>query len=183
VRSYLVPLRSPSGVVLGLANMVSFGLLIVATTWYGDVLATEPALPATLILIGFSLATVAGRFGGWVARALNERAAVALTLGVLCALLGGAAAAIALDAPDLLAVALVGTGAGFGLPVRPAVQPRVLESRRRRGRDAGDDDGRRQRRGARLSVAHRPIPPSYRVVHERVRHYDRLSPSSSRCWY
>ena len=118
--SYVAPLRSPAGIVLGLANMVSFGLLIVATTWYGDVLGTEPTLPATLILIGFSLATVGGRFGGgWIARALNERAAVALTLGLLCALLGGAAAAIALDAPLLLAVALVGTGAGFGLPFGP----------------------------------------------------------------
>ena len=120
VASYLAPLRSTTGIVLGLANMVSFGLLIVATTWYGDVIGTEPTLPATLILIGFSLATVGGRFGGgWIARALNERAAVALTLGLLCALLGGAAAAIVLDAPVVLGVMLVGTGAGFGLPFGP----------------------------------------------------------------
>lgn len=120
VASYLAPLRSTTGIVLGLANMVSFGLLIVATTWYGDVLGTEPVLPATLILIGFSLATVGGRFGGgWIARTLNERAAVALTLGLLCLLLGGAAAALVLDAPVVLGVMLVGTGAGFGLPFGP----------------------------------------------------------------
>lgn len=117
---YLAPLRSPSSLALGAANMASFGLLIVATTWYADVLATEPALPATAILVGFSLATVLGRFGGgWVARALNERAAVALTLVLLCALLGVVAAAVAFDAPVLLAAALVGTGAGFGLPFGP----------------------------------------------------------------
>ncbi|EMA51608.1 MFS transporter [Halococcus thailandensis] len=120
VASYLAPLRSTTGIVLGLANMMSFGLLIVATTWYGDVLGTEPTLPATVILLGFSLATVGGRFGGgWIARALNERAAVALTLGLLCLLLGGAAAAIAIDAPLVLGVMLLGTGAGFGLPFGP----------------------------------------------------------------
>lgn len=52
-------------------------------------------------------------------RALNERAAVALTLGLLCLLLGGAAAAIAIDAPLVLGVMLLGTGAGFGLPFGP----------------------------------------------------------------
>ena len=120
LRRYLAPLRSPSSVVLGLANMASFGLLIVATAWYADVLATEPTLPATLVLVGFSLATVAGRFGGgWIARALNERAAVALTLALLCGLLGSVALTIALDAPLLLALALVGTGAGFGFPFGP----------------------------------------------------------------
>lgn len=120
LEAYLAPLRSPSGLSLGLANMASFGLLIVATTWYADVLATEPALPATGVLVGFSLATVLGRFGGgWLARALNERAAVALTLAVLAALLAAVAAAISLDAPLVLGAALVGTGAGFGLPFGP----------------------------------------------------------------
>lgn len=120
LEDYFAPFRSSSNIVLGLANMASFGLLIVATTWYGDLLATEPTLPAALILIGFSIATVLGRFGGgWLARVLNERATVAVTLALLCALLICVAVAITLNAPVLLGVALIGTGAGFGLPFGP----------------------------------------------------------------
>lgn len=120
LKAYFMPLRSPSSIVLGLANMASFGLLIVATTWYAEVLATEPMLPTFLILIGFSLTTVLGRFGGgWLARIFNERVAVTLTLALLCMLLGGTAISLIFDASILLGMILIASGAGFGLPFGP----------------------------------------------------------------
>jgi DHA1 family inner membrane transport protein len=61
--AYVDAFRSPVGVGLGFANAASYGLLIVATTWYTDVLAQVPSLPATLVLTGFALVLTGFGFG------------------------------------------------------------------------------------------------------------------------
>ncbi|SEP26070.1 Fucose permease [Halogranum amylolyticum] len=117
---YLAPFRSAVGLTLGLGNMAAFGFLIVATTWYSDVLAGVAGAPALAVLTGFSLATVLGRGGGGVlAGRLGESTAAFLSLVVLAATLAGVTAGLAGGNRTLLLVSLVATGAGFGLPFGP----------------------------------------------------------------
>ncbi|MFC7078398.1 MFS transporter [Haloarcula halophila] len=119
-RDYVDAFWSPSGMGLGLANAASYGLLIVATTWYTDVLSGVPALPTTLVLAGFATATFLGRtYSGWLTTVTTATRAVEGGLVFLAGTLGLVAAALWLGAPLLLAVALVLTGAGFGLPFGP----------------------------------------------------------------
>jgi len=118
--SYLDPFRSAHGVALGLANAASYGLLIVAITWYTDIVATVPALPVTLVLSGFAVATFAGRTGsGWLTAVTSERGAVGGSLLFLTAALALVAVGLQVDAAPLLVAALVLTGFGFGLPFGP----------------------------------------------------------------
>jgi DHA1 family inner membrane transport protein len=117
---YVDAFRTPGGIGLGLANGASYGLLIVATTWYTDVLARAPALPATLVLTGFAVATFVGRtYSGRLGAVMTPRRAVEAGLVFLAVSLGLVALALWLQASLLLAVALVLTGAGFGLPFGP----------------------------------------------------------------
>jgi DHA1 family inner membrane transport protein len=118
--AYVEAFRSPVGIALGLGNAASFGLLIVATTWYTDVLARVPALPATLVLTGFAIATFFGRtYSGWVTTVTTQRRAVEGGLVFLACSLGLVAASLWLESSVALAVALVLTGLGFGLPFGP----------------------------------------------------------------
>lgn len=119
LQSYLEPFKSPTGLVLGLGNMATFGFLMVAATWYSELLAGV-ALPVTVVLVGFALATVLGRgIGGWLSRGYGERATVAGTLLGLTLVLCGLAAAIALESRLGIALCLVVTGFGFGIPFGP----------------------------------------------------------------
>lgn len=117
--AYLRPFGTRDGLVLGLGNMVSFGFLIVATTWYADVLAgTGPS--ATAALAGFALATMIGRSaGGRLAAALGDRTAVAVSLVGLAVALGSVVAALESGGRAALLGALAATGMGFGLPFGP----------------------------------------------------------------
>ena len=118
--SYLDPFRTAHGIALGLANAASYGLLIVAITWYTDIVGTVPALPVTLVLSGFAVATFAGRTGsGWLTVVTSERGAVGGSLLFLAAALALVAVGLRVDAAPLLVVALVLTGFGFGLPFGP----------------------------------------------------------------
>lgn len=118
--AYVEAFRSPVGVGLGLGNAASYGLLIVATTWYTDVLTRVPSLPATLVLTGFAIATFVGRtYSGWATAITTRRRAVEGGLVVLAVSLGLVAAALWLGNSLALAVALVLTGFGFGLPFGP----------------------------------------------------------------
>lgn len=118
--AYVDAFRSPVGIGLGLGNAASYGLLIVATTWYTDVLARVPSLPATLVLTGFAIATFVGRtYSGWATAITTRRRAVEGGLVVLAGSLGLVAAALWLGNSLALAVALVLTGFGFGLPFGP----------------------------------------------------------------
>ena len=119
LRTYLEPFTTAGGLALGLGNMATFGLLMVAATWYAEVLEGS-ALPATAVLVGFALATVLGRgLGGWLSRGYGERATVAGTLLGLSIVLGGLAAAISVDSAIGIGLALVATGFGFGIPFGP----------------------------------------------------------------
>lgn len=119
LRSYLDPFTDAAGLALGLANMATFGFLIVASTWYVEVLAGT-GLPGTAVLVGFALATVAGRgLGGWLSRAVGERSTVALSLVGLAVVLFGLAWAIGADSAPGIALGLVLTGFGFGIPFGP----------------------------------------------------------------
>lgn len=119
-RAYVDAFWSPSGMGLGLANAASYGLLIVATTWYTEVLSGVPVLPTTLVLTGFAIATFLGRtYSGWLTTVTTTTRAVEGGLVFLTGTLGLVAAALCLETPVLLAVALVLTGAGFGLPFGP----------------------------------------------------------------
>ena len=118
--TYVSAFRNPTGVALGLANAASYGLLIVATTWYTDILSRVPELPAVLVLTGFATATFLGRtYSGWLTTITTRRRAVEAGLVFLAGALGAVAVALWLGLPSLLAVALVLTGAGFGLPFGP----------------------------------------------------------------
>ena len=120
IGTYLRPFVSPAGLALGLGNMATFGFLMVAGTWYTDVLATFPALPSAPTLIGFAVATVVGRLvGGVLSRRIGERATVGASLVALALLLGGIAIAIRLEAGLPLMLALMGTGLCFGVPFGP----------------------------------------------------------------
>lgn len=120
VGAYVTAFRDPGSLALGLANAASYGLLIVASTWYTDVLAREPLLPATLVLTGFAAATFVGRtWSGYLTAVLTRRRAVEVGLVVLAAALGAVTVALASGASLLLGLGLVVTGAGFGLPFGP----------------------------------------------------------------
>jgi DHA1 family inner membrane transport protein len=117
---YAAVFRTRTGLALGFANMATFGFLIVATTWYTDLMGRFPGLPVTAVLAGFALMTVVGRMaGGWIESRLGSRTTVSTSLlgltGALCALL----AAIHLDSSLLLAAGVLGTGLGFGIPFGP----------------------------------------------------------------
>lgn len=118
-RAYIEPFTSAGGLALGLGNMATFGFLMVAATWYTEVLATV-AVPAVAVLVGFALATVLGRgLGGWLSRGYGERATVAGSLLGLTIVLGGLAASIAANSAVGIAAGLVLTGFGFGIPFGP----------------------------------------------------------------
>lgn len=118
--AYVKAFRTPVGIGLGLANGASYGLLIVATTWYTDVLARIPAMPVTLVLTGFAVATFLGRtYSGRLGAVMTRSRAVEAGLVFLAASLGLVAIALSVGAQSLLAVALVLTGLGFGLPFGP----------------------------------------------------------------
>jgi DHA1 family inner membrane transport protein len=118
--AYVDGFYNPSGLALGLANAASYGFLIVASTWYTDVLGRTPALSATLVLTGFATATFVGRtWSGWLTAFVTERRAVEGGLLFLVATLGVVAWALAAASVTLLGVGLVLTGAGFGLPFGP----------------------------------------------------------------
>ena len=120
IKTYLRPFVSPTGLALGLGNMATFGFLMVAATWYTDVLATFPSLPTAPTLIGFAVATVVGRLvGGVLSRRIGERATVGASLMALALLLGGIAVSIRLEAGLPLTLALMGTGLCFGVPFGP----------------------------------------------------------------
>jgi DHA1 family inner membrane transport protein len=118
--AYVDAFRTPTGLALGLGNAASYGLLVVATTWYTGVVAAIPAFPATLVLAGFAAATFVGRtWSGWLTALTTERRAVGGALLFLATALGSVAAALAAGSAPLLGVGLVATGAGFGLPFGP----------------------------------------------------------------
>jgi len=118
--SYLDPFRNAHGIALGLANAASYGLLIVAITWYTDIVSGVPALPVTLVLSGFAVATFVGRTGsGWLTVVASERQAVGGSLLFLTVALGLAAVGLQYDSSSLLVASLVLTGCGFGLPFGP----------------------------------------------------------------
>lgn len=120
VRDYLTPFVSPVGLVLGLANMATFGFLMVAATWYTDVLSSTSTIPVTTALVGFALATVVGRgVGGWLSTSVGERATVQWSMAGLALLLLLIAWSIQVGSGLLLAGALVATGLGFGIPFGP----------------------------------------------------------------
>lgn len=120
LRSYLTPFRNTAGIAMGLANAASYGLLIVAITWYTDIIGQVSTLSVGVVLSSFAIATFLGRTGsGWVTVITSERRAVGGSLLFLGVALGLTAGALGLDRPTLLVVALVLTGAGFGLPFGP----------------------------------------------------------------
>lgn len=120
ISSYLAPFRSVAGAALGLANAASYGLLVVAITWYTDIAAQLPTLPVTLVLTGFAVATFVSRTGsGWLTVVTTDRGAVGWSLAFLAVALGLVAVALQAGSAPLLAASLVLTGLGFGLPFGP----------------------------------------------------------------
>ncbi len=118
--TYVDAFRNPAGLALGLGNAASYGLLIVATTWYTDVATRLPGVPVALVLAGFAAATFVGRtWSGWLTAVTTERGAVGGSLLFLAGSLAVVAAALAAGSPLLLGLGLVLTGAGFGLPFGP----------------------------------------------------------------
>jgi len=119
IPSYLEPFKTRSGVALGLGNMATFGFLMVAATWYAEVLAGV-ALPTVAVLVGFALATVFGRsLGGWLSREFGEQKTVDGSLISLSIVLAALSLAIAGELTVLIGVGLVATGFGFGVPFGP----------------------------------------------------------------
>lgn len=118
--AYLQPFASAPGITLGLANAASFGLLIVAITWYTEIVTREPLLPATAVLTSFAIATFVGRTGsGWLGTIATDRRAVGASLLFLAGTLGVVALGLSTGSVPVLAVGLVLTGLGFGLPFGP----------------------------------------------------------------
>jgi DHA1 family inner membrane transport protein len=118
--AYVDAFRNPAGLALGLGNAASYGLLVVATTWYTDVVAGVSALSSTLVLAGFAAATFVGRtWSGWLTAVTTERRAVGGALLFLAGSLALVAVALSTGSVGLLGVGLVATGAGFGLPFGP----------------------------------------------------------------
>jgi len=119
-RAYVDAFRNPRGLALGLGNAASFGLLIVATTWYAGVATRLPGIPVALVLAGFAAATFVGRtWSGWLAAVTTERGAVSRSLVFLTASLMLVAGALAVGSQLFFGLGLVLTGAGFGLPFGP----------------------------------------------------------------
>jgi DHA1 family inner membrane transport protein len=119
VGAYLDAVRSPAAATLALANAATFGFLMVAGTWYADLLGSV-ALPTTAVLVGFALATVLGRVvGGVLAGRVGDPATVGWSLAGQSVLLGGTAVAIAAGRPLLVAAGVVLSGLGFGVPFGP----------------------------------------------------------------
>ncbi|WP_236642298.1 MFS transporter [Salinigranum halophilum] len=117
--AYLAPLRTPTGLALGLGNMATFGFLMVAGTWYPDVLRGA-GVPVTATLVGFSLATVAGRaVGGRLSERVGDRRTVLVSFVGSVVVLALLALALRMGTPWLLAATIVGTGLGFGVPFGP----------------------------------------------------------------
>lgn len=119
IRAYLDPFRSRAGIALGLANLAAFGFLMVGATWYNELLVDHP-WSAVGVLAGFALATVVGRgAGGWLSRSVGERTTVVGALIGLATVLGGLALALQVGSSTGLAVAVVASGLGFGIPFGP----------------------------------------------------------------
>jgi len=120
LQSYLSPFGTATGTTLGLANAASYGFLIVAITWYTDIVARIPVLPVTFVLTGFAAATFVGRIGsGWLTVFTTERGVVGWSLSLLTAALALVAVALQVGSAPLLAASLALTGLGFGLPFGP----------------------------------------------------------------
>lgn len=118
--AYVDALRSPAAVMLGLANMAAFGFMMVAGTWYTQLLVEVPAIATTPALVGFALATVVGRsLGGVAARRVGSVHTVGWSLVGLTVLLGGIGVGVAADEPLVLLAGVVLTGLAFGLPFGP----------------------------------------------------------------
>jgi DHA1 family inner membrane transport protein len=99
--------------------MATFGFLMVAGTWYPDVLRGA-GVPVTATLVGFSLATVVGRaVGGRLSETVGDRRTVAASFVGTAVVLGLLGAALDAGNAWLLAAAIVGTGLGFGVPFGP----------------------------------------------------------------
>lgn len=120
LREYGIVLLRPTGLTLGLANMATFGFLVVATTWYTDLLGRFPVLPVTAVLAGFAFMTVFGRLaGGWIEPRLGSRTTVSISLVGLTGALLVLVAGLALSTAPLVAVGVLATGLGFGVPFGP----------------------------------------------------------------
>lgn len=116
---YVNPFHSSTGIILGMTNAVSFGFLIVAITWYTDIF-TIIAVPVTLSLFGFAVATFIGRTGsGWTTMITGERHAVYFGLVFLTIALGVSLFGLYTDTQFVTATGLILTGLGFGLPFGP----------------------------------------------------------------
>lgn len=120
IGTYIDAFRNPAGLALGLGNAASYGLLIVAITWYTDVATRLPGIPVALVLAGFAAATFLGRsWSGWLTAVATERGAVGGSLLFLTVALSIVAASLVAESPLGLGVGLVLTGGGFGLPFGP----------------------------------------------------------------
>jgi DHA1 family inner membrane transport protein len=119
-RAYVSPFNDPSAIALGLGNAASYGLLIVALTWYTDIVSRTPALPVTLVLTSFAVATFVGRTGsGWLTTFTSEARAVSVSLLFLSGALALVSGALATGSAVGLAAGLALTGFGFGFPFGP----------------------------------------------------------------
>jgi len=117
---YVHAFRTSDGIGLGLANGASYGLLIVAITWYTNALDRVPELPTTIVLTGFAVATFVGRtYSGRLGTATTRRYAVEIGLVLLAVSLGMVAVALWFGFSHVLAFAIILTGIGFGLPFGP----------------------------------------------------------------
>ena len=120
VSAYVAPFSKPSAIALGLANAASYGLLIVALTWYTDIVSRTPVLPVTVVLTSFAVATFVGRTGsGWLTAFTSEARAVAVSLLFLSGALALVSGALATGSAAGLAAGLALTGFGFGFPFGP----------------------------------------------------------------
>lgn len=118
--AYLDAVRSPMAVMLGLGNMAAFGFMMVAGTWYSELLASIEAVATTSALVGFALATVVGRsVGGFAARQIGAVRTVGWSLAALAVFLGVIAVAVAANATLVLLAGVVLTGLAFGMPFGP----------------------------------------------------------------
>ncbi|MFB6269773.1 MAG: MFS transporter [Halobacterium sp.] len=119
-RDYLAPLRSPTGLALGLGNMATFGFLMVATTWYEAALDGVTGVPTTAALVAFAATTVVGRaLGGVLAARVGDQTVVRHSMLGLAAVLAGMAAGVHYDSAVVLVAAVAGTGLGFSVPFGP----------------------------------------------------------------
>lgn len=117
--AYVDALRRPTAATLALGNAVTFGFLVVAGTWYAELLG-DSTVSTTGVLVAFALATVAGRaIGGVLAARIGDAATVGWSLIAQTVVLAGTAAAIGSGRPLLAAVGVVASGLGFGVPFGP----------------------------------------------------------------